>query len=245
MAVKQIINCVTKYSDDIIGFGVRKLTMTSPEVLRFAPKTVGDTINISNVDKLKFLFPQNAHQSLNKEIRRLISELPLEHKMLAERGGQRITHPRYDYNGYGYTYSVNRFVHSSKGYTNSLDDCIAVLLRNTDDAYLYHLAPGIHKDKIAIADMQKGLSETIEKLEIGNKKCTAVLVGGQEGGSSVPLYENILSILNKYNIKPQEVLFADGHKSIYYDIKKGIVAVDDGLYNNIDELKANFQKVNI
>lgn len=253
MVVKPIINLITKYADDIVGFGVRKWTKpTNIEGLMLAPEAIGDTIkfskanfNNSNVNKFKLLFSQNTHQSLYKETKSLISELPLEHKMLGLRGGQRITYPRHYYNGNAYTYSVNRFVHSPKGYTSELDDCIAVLLQNGNDAYLYHLSPNIHKTEAAILDMQKGISETIEILEKGNKKCTAVLIGGDDVKDSVFLYKNISSVLGKHDIKPQEVLFAEGHKSIYYDIKKGILIVDDGFHKNIQELKSEYKIVNI
>lgn len=230
----------------------KPINFTQLKGLKLASDPIYDTVTISkkafnnpSTDKLKLLFPQSMDQSLYKETRSLISGLPLEHKMLAERGGQRIAYPRYDYNGHGYTYTVNRFVHSPKGYTNALDDCIAVLLYNGDNAYLYHLAPNIHKSKVAISDMQEGISETIKMLGKRNKKCAAVLVGGDDAKGSVSLYKNILSVLRKHDISTQEVLFAEGHKSIYYDIKKGTLIIDDGFYNNIQELKTQYKIVNI
>ena len=112
---------------------------------------------ITQCPKLKFLFSPSSmsSHSLRKEIGNLISALPLENKMLYQRGGQKVAYPRYNYEGFA-DYTVNRFVHSPKGYTNGLDDCIAVLLHNDEDAFLYHLAPGVHRSKIAIEDMQKG-----------------------------------------------------------------------------------------
>lgn len=256
------LNQVLSLSDDLVRYlkacGKTSVLQTKPvnptqlKGLKLAPDAIGNTVTISQkvvknscTDKLKLLFPQSTHQSLYKETRGLISELPLEHKMLGLRGGQRIAYPRCNYNGHCYTYTVNRFVHSPKGYTSELDDCIAVLLYNGDDAYLYHLAPNVHKSEIAISDMQRGISETIEMLGKGNKKCTAVLVGGDDAKDSVSLYKNISSVLGKHDMKPQEVLFAEGNKSIYYDIKKGILIIDDGFHSNMQALKTEYKIVNI
>ena len=53
MVVKPIINLATKYTDDIVGFGVRKwIKPTNIEGLHFAPEAIGDTISIQNPLKI-------------------------------------------------------------------------------------------------------------------------------------------------------------------------------------------------
>ena len=177
-----------------------------------------------------------------KEVGNMISALSMEQKMIHQRGGQWQVYPRFNYNGS--FYCINRFVHSPKGYTNGLEDCIAILLHNENDAFLYHLAPGSHKNKIAIEDMQKGLQETIARLRAKGKKCSAVLVGGNNTKGSHTLYENISDVLKKNAIETQEVLFADGHKSIYYDLDKGMM-ICDGIFDDIEDIKTEFKKVSI
>ena len=50
MVVKPIINIVTKYTDDIVGFGVRKWTKpTSFEGLRLVPQATCDVFKASGV----------------------------------------------------------------------------------------------------------------------------------------------------------------------------------------------------
>ena len=201
---------------------------------------------ISQVAKkvdLPVLFSSNpASLRFKKEAGNMISALSMEQKMIHQRGGQWQAYPSFNYNGS--SYCINRFVHSPKGYTNGLEDCIAVLLHNENDAFLYHLAPGSHTSKIAIDDMQKGLQETISKLGTNNKKCSAVLVGGNNTNKSHTLYENISDVLKKNEIEAQEVLFADGHKSIYYDLDKGIM-ICDGIFDDIEDIKTEFGKVHL
>lgn len=201
---------------------------------------------ISQVAKkfdLPILFSSNPISlRFKKEVGNMISALSMEQKMIYQRGGQWHAYPKFNYNGS--SYCINRFVHSPKGYTNGLEDCIAVLLHNENDAFLFHLAPGSHTNKIAIDDMQNGLQETISKLGINNKKCSAVLVGGNNTSKSHTLYENISDVLKRNKIEAQEVLFADGHKSIYYDLDKGIM-ICDGIFDDIEDIKTEFGKVNI
>ncbi|MBR5304621.1 MAG: hypothetical protein IKU37_07335 [Candidatus Gastranaerophilales bacterium] len=210
----------------------------------FAPLAQnGDILQTAKKIDLPALFSSNPTSlKFKKEVREMISALPWEQKMIHQRGGQWQAYPRFNYNGS--FYCINRFVHSPKGYTNGLDDCIAVLLHNDDDAFLYHLAPGSHKNKIAIEDMQKGLQETIAKLGAGGKECSVVLVGGSNTDGSQALYENISDVLKKNKIEAQEVLFGDGHKSIYYDLNKGIM-ICDGLFDDVKDLKREFGKVRL
>lgn len=150
----------------------------------------------------------------------ILARLTNEQSMQMERGGiqEPINLLAYKISG---AYHVDRFVHSSKGYTSGLDDCIGVLLYNGNDAYLYHLSPNMHKCDSAIKYMQETLASRIAELT-GQTKCRACLVGGKKEYSK-ELYGNIRSVLNKYNIKTQEVLFnKSGHTDIYYDLDKGI-----------------------
>ena len=75
MGIKPIINLATKYTDDVIGIGVRKWTKpTNLEGLRLAPKITKDTVHIS----------QNCPQKIMK----LVDSLPV--KVIPKEGLQMI-----------------------------------------------------------------------------------------------------------------------------------------------------------
>ena len=80
MAIKPIINLATKYTDDIVGFGVRKWTKpTSLEGLRFAPKVMSDTVHISSncPQKIMKLVDSLPVKAIPKEGLQMIDEISL------------------------------------------------------------------------------------------------------------------------------------------------------------------------
>lgn len=150
----------------------------------------------------------------------VLAKLTREQAMHYEKGGiqEPINYLAYKITG---AYNVDRYVHSRKGYTSGLDDCIGVLIYNENDAYLYHLSPNMHKCDSAIKYMKEKLASRISELT-GKTKCRACLVGGKEEYSR-PLYGHIKDVLDKNNTKTQEILFNEnGHTDIYYDLDKGI-----------------------
>ena len=71
MVIKPILNLTTKYTDDIVGFGVRKWTKpTNLEGLRFAPETIGDTLKLTTKKKAlnKAHSFHHQFQSINHQI---------------------------------------------------------------------------------------------------------------------------------------------------------------------------------
>jgi len=143
----------------------------------------------------------------------------------------------------GKLYTADEFVHSKRGFTDAIHDCIAVILYSKDDAYMLHLSPGKHKTPSQIEHMQKRLGEFIESLGSKNEKCRAVLVGG-EPKASKGLYENIMQVLKRKNISADEFLF-DKSKSphtVYFNVDEGIL-IDNLMFFDTDDLKSCFEKV--
>ena len=89
MGIKPIINLATKYTDDVIGIGVRKWTKpTNLEGLRLAPKITKDTVHIS----------QNCPQKIMK----LVDSLPV--KVIPKEGLQMIDEVSLGTYGFGNTH---------------------------------------------------------------------------------------------------------------------------------------------
>lgn len=142
-------------------------------------------------------------------------------------------------------YTSNIFIHSDKGYTDSILNCICVLLNNQKDAYLLHLTPAKHKNPKDIYYMQKQIANFADNLSSNNQKCSAFLFGGEKNQSE-KLHSDIVEVLNNKKISTSEVLFDknnDPH-SFYYDINKGIV-LDDYKYCDLEDIKSDFEIVKI
>lgn len=143
-------------------------------------------------------------------------------------------------------YTTDEVICSDKGYTDGIFDCITVLLYNKNKAYFYHLCPINYQNKKDIKQMQNVLQNAIS--DLGQKDCRAFLYGGIRNMSD-ELYEDISTILDKNEIKRQEVLYSkEGHAnhSIYFDIKKGIILSDEIFaYHSKQQLEENFEKVNL
>ncbi len=140
-------------------------------------------------------------------------------------------------------YTSNIFIHANKGYTDSILDCICVLLNNQKDAYLLHLAPEKHQNPRDVYYMQKQISSFISDLSKNDQKCSATLFGGQEKKSK-ELYCNINEVLREKNINPKEILFDKNNNphSFYYDLNEGIV-LDNYAFLDLDDIQNEFNRV--
>lgn len=142
-------------------------------------------------------------------------------------------------------YTTDEVICSDKGYTDGIVDCIAVLLYNKNNAYLYHLSPLDCRAQKDIEKLKQALQDSISNL---GKDCRAFLYGGIRGASD-NLYENISEVLKKNNVKKQEAVYGLDNRtshSIYFDVEKGIILSDFIYpYQSKQQLEENFEKVNI
>ncbi len=145
----------------------------------------------------------------------------------------------------GKLYTADEFIHSDKGFTDAICDCICVLLNNKEDGYLLHLCPGKHKKPSQIKHMQEKISSFVDDLSRNGENCSAFLFGGRKNASE-ELHSNILDILTKKRLKPDEVLYDKAYDphTFFYDVKKGIV-IDKYLSFDFECLQESFEKVNI
>lgn len=160
---------------------------------------------------------------------------------------QRIAKDDYSPLDYNRLYTIDEYIHSNKGYTDNICDCIAAVLYNNDDAYMLHLCPGKHKKKAQISHMQQKMEEFVNNLQKDGKECKAFLFGGHIKESE-KLHQNILEVLNTKGIEPDEVLYTvpemDAPHRLYYDLNEGIIP-DNYAHFDLDDLSQCFKTVNI
>ena len=172
-----------------------------------------------------------------------------EHYLAIQRSNIRKLKPKERIMAFGNpNYTADGAICSTKGFTDGICDCIAVLLHNNDKAYLFHLSPLNHQKKDDIEHMQEVLQNSISDLKKDNQNCSAFLFGGIRGASD-KLYEDISEVLNKNEIQKEEVLYSKdwriGH-SLYFDVEKGIILSDEIYsYHSKQQLEENFEKVSL
>ncbi len=180
-----------------------------------------------------------------KEINQKIWNLETLEKNLAPE--QRIVKDDYSPLDYDRLYTIDEYIHSNKGYTDNICDCIAAVLYNNEDAYMLHLCPGKHRKKSQISHMQQKMTEFINNLQKNNQECKAFLFGGHINCSE-KLHQNILEVLNAKGIEPNEVLYVkpeiDAPHRLYYNLNEGIIP-DNYAHFDLDDLSECFKTVNI
>jgi len=172
-----------------------------------------------------------------KKFETKLKELKPEEKLL-----------RKQFNGLENIYTIENAIHSNKGYTDGIIDCLAVLIHSDKDAYLAHISPDNYKQTADIEHLKNYIQSYINKLEEkSNTKCRAWIVGGQENQSQ-KLYENVSDVLKKNNIIPSEILYpkiSGQETSLYYNLNEGKILLNKNLIFDSEDLKETFKKINI